>query len=1204
MKTNAQRHRFPLGSSTRTKGVTPAGIGMKKIVTLFILLLMVAFLPLNAISQQNAPHDDGLGLDTGPGDGTYTTDGLWEIESGDRIEHTGITILITDRLVINGGGVLNLTNVDLFIGKNTTNKPMIDVHSLGELNLVNCTVAPSRTDYTHTGGYAFRFNTGSSGSLVNCSISDVNTTIGQNNEGMVVESSSVEITDCNFNSSFTGITSRNSSPSITNCTFYDNDMGLAVKDTAFFPRMSVTGCTFRNNTVGIYVTGISIPTFDDNDIMNNAEGVRCENINYQGWYPTFRDCTVRENTQYGFNLSNSRCYITDSAITYSPVGLMADNCLSPINPIINGSSMGDCDVGILAKGSTATAVGLTVERCSVSLSAQNDSIFYLNDLIIPGGPNSDIGISLNSSLVYIEGSTIGPITETFSSVNSALTAKNTSIATPYDRFLNVTSSNFTFINTKTYPAMVAVDDISMVIEGGFHEIHTARKSGNNASWVTVRINATGHNKEILTNYSGRTEEPILLHYYRLENDGPNTSYGRYTFTAIYLDYENPHIIDVVDGLEIALTVNAPPEANDVELLPVSPLTEDDLTTSWTFDDRDEGDSQENMTLKWCRNDVTVPELDNLTAVNSSSTTKNEKWSFTLRVSDGGFWSELYTSGAVTIGNTPPRIDEIRDIEISQGDEIIIPFEVYDPDNDSLEIVLETDAAGAVLAENESAVIFKPPVSESGIFSFEIRVFDGTRRIDAAFNITVTEMISVGGVDFIISNDTGPVGGVNISVWDRANYTVLKYRTNESGVMKVPRIMEGINTFTVWKEGYWAMDYEIVIERGKTLIKEILLQPIPTTDFRFVIADTSGNPVSEVEVSLHLLSFDVPGLVIPPEANRTTWLENYQRNGDYSTDAGGSIEIPDLYVGEYLIIVEKEIYESYQGIVTVTESNETDMSLLLYREFEKNTGFVEGTVRSPSGKLLKGVSIEIEDTHKNSEVIKTDESGFFKIELSKGTYTIRVFLKGYKLYITEVIVPGKNLVLEIDLEELKTEEKDENLFEIRISIFLAVCTLILLWSLFFIIFNKPKKLKTAEEIIAEEEDKILMEKEKKDDEYRKKIYRIFTGEKPLEDLAELGEKIEKERKMKKEMAILDEIVKESKGRYVDKGADFVRSGYGAVFKEYVSGNEIEFEDDVAWGAVDESPDIDELDLEDDLLDDEGEAEDGEKKDAFGWADDGD
>jgi len=1205
MKTHAKRHISPpLISSTGTNGINPVGIGMRKMVTLFILFLMLAFLPLNAISEQNAPHDDGLGLDIGPGDGNYTTDGLWEIESGDRIEHTGITILITDRMVINGGGVLNLTNVVLLMGKNTANKPMIDVHALGELNLVNCTVAPSEGSYAYALGYAFRFNTGSRGSLINCSISDVNTTIGLNNEGLVVESSSVEISDCTFNSSFTGITSSNSSPSITNCTFHDNDIGLAVKNTPFFPRMSVTGCTFRNNTVGIYVTGISILMFDNNDIINNAEGIRCENIDFQGRYPTFSDCTVTGNSEYGFNLSNSRCYITDSTITHSPVGLMAWNCVNPTNPIINGSSVGDCDVGILADGSTVTAVGLTAERCSVSLSARNDSIFYLNDLIIPGGPDSDVGISMNSSITSIEDSTIGPVTETFSSEDSVLTAKNTSIATPYDLFLNVTTSNFTFLNTNTFTDRVVVDDISYVIEGGFHDIHTARKNGTNASWVTVKINGTGHNKEILTNYYGRTEEPILLHHRRLENQGPNTSYGIYIFTAVYLDYENSHVIDVTDGLDVELTVNAPPEADDVELLPSSPLTEDNLTTYWTFYDRDAEDLQVNMSLKWYRDDVLVPQFENITTINSSYTMKNERWFFTLKVSDGGFWSDLYTSAAVTIGNTPPRIDDISDIDIFQGENIIIPFEVYDPDNDSLEIVLETDAIGAVLAGNESAVIYKPPISESGLFSFNVRVFDGIQRVDAAFNVTVLGIISTGGVNFVISNETGPVGGVNVSVWDPVNYTVLKFKTNESGVVEISGRMEGINSFTVWKEGFWATDHEIVIERGKTITKEILLQPMPTTDFRFEVTDTSGNRISLVGVSLQLLSFDVTGLTIPPEANVTLWLEEYQRNGDYVTDTAGAIEIPDLYVGEYLVIVEKELYETYRGILTVTESNETEMGLLLYGEYEKKMGFIEGTVRSPSGKLLKGVEIEFEDRYKKSYNKTTDGSGYYKIELSKGTYTIRIIHKGYKLYLDEITIPNENPVMDINLERREEEKEDDKKFEIRISIILTVCIVILLWTLFFYILHKPKKLKTVDEIIAEEEDKILMEKEKKDNEYRKKIYQIFSGEKPLEDLAELGEKIEKERKMKKEMAILDEIVKKEKGRYRDKGTDFVRSGYGAVFKEYMSGNEIEFDDDVAWGGTDEVPDVDELDIEEDILDDVGADEGYGKKDAFGWADDGD
>ena len=248
--------------------------------------------------------------------------------------------------------------------------------------------------------------------------------------------------------------------------------------------------------------------------------------------------------------------------------------------------------------------------------------------------------------------------------------------------------------------------------------------------------------------------------------------------------------------------------------------------------------------------------------------------------------------------------------------------------------------------------------------------------------------------------------------------------------------------------------------------------------------------------------------------------------------------------------------------------------------------------------MRGIVIEfqLKDTPRTTE---TDENGFYEIELPRGVYDVRVIVKGYRTYIDEVVVlPNENLVQDIELETLESgSEEDENQFARGFSFFILVVIINLMIALYFVTFHKKKVIKSADEIIGEEDSKRKQEKETRDDVYRKKIYTPETLE-----LKEEEEKPLKEvEKQKKEMAILDKIIE--KGRYVDKGGDFVHTGYGAVFKEYMESDEIEFiDEDVEWGGGEGTPDESEDEgIDEDLFDEYGQRIRRDKDEAFDWAD---
>ncbi len=1200
MKTSKLSRSFPLTRFKEYEGLSHSRTGIRKSVSTFsILFILVSMISFSVSSELNPPEDDGTGTDLTPGDGIFTTEALWDIEDGDSVEYSNMKILTNGSLAVRGGATLNLTNVTLFMGTNVSAKPIIDVFNQGELNLINCTIAPAPTRFAYNGGYAFRWRPGSRGSVMGTKVYGVNTSYGVGLHGMLIQSSNLRIENSTFNSSQTGITIISCSPVIKYSNFHDNGIGLSILATS--TRMSVMDCNIYDNTIGVYAIGASNVLFELATIYDNVEGIQCLNTNFLARYPTFLDCTIRDNEKYGINITNSRLLVSNSQISNSGVALKAESCTGAVSPTINGSTIDGCDEVLSLNQSSAVITSSTFRTANTYISASNSSIFDISGLIIQGGGlGASNGFLMDGSRGDLESCSIGPLTNSIISDDSTFICKNTTIATPVEMFLDVETSDLTLLNTTTYPDKVNIDDASSVIEGGFHDIHIVKKNGANISWQTFEISSLTYTKEFTVDYDGFVRDVSLAHG-RIANDSVNSSYGKNTIRTTYYGRENIHEVFAVENTKIIeVRLNAAPEAESIVLVPSSPLTEDTLEANWTFSDRDEFDVEMNRTLTWFMNGNRQAELDNITMVAPSFTTKEQEWYFTLSVSDGEFWSDVYVSGKALVENTPPLLDDIEDIDIYQGDKLVIPVNVRDPDDDGLDVVLISDAQGAVLTHDDSRIVFSPTIHQVRTFHFELRVSDDTQWVNTTFNVTVQPRSTLGTVTFVAMGPSGPLTNVNISRGP------VHLTTNETGVVTFKSIYEGINNFGIWKKGYWAIDHEVMIEGGTTIIENITLLPMPSTEFSLIVQDSLNNFVTETNVTLKFLSFEVPGIIIPPAANASLWTAQYEGQGWYETGPAGTIEIPDLAAGKYLITLRKEGYDTYRTTLYINDTNTTVITIPLIKDIERKIGYVEGRVILPSGKQEGGVEIEfqVKDLFYST---KTDENGFYEIILPKGEYDVRVIEDGYRTYIDEIIVlPNENVVRDIELETLETGVDDDgSRFEVGLVVFILTGIVNLLIALYFITFHKKKVIKSADEIIAAEEESRRFAKEKRDNEYRKKIYSFLDKEKPLESLAKLGAELEKQ---KKEMAILDEIIE--KGRYVDEAEDFVHTGYGAVFKEYLESSDIEFIDDaVEWGWGEGTPDEKEdeefeLGIDEDMFDEYGQrishVEEKDEDEAFNWA----
>ncbi|MHA2335596.1 MAG: hypothetical protein ACXAEU_26430, partial [Candidatus Hodarchaeales archaeon] len=108
---------------------------------------------------------------------------------------------------------------------------------------------------------------------------------------------------------------------------------------------------------------------------------------------------------------------------------------------------------------------------------------------------------------------------------------------------------------------------------------------------------------------------------------------------------------------VVTIINSKPTVSDLTLT-FNPYNITDLLISWSFEDNDTGDNQDDYYLRWYKDGENQSHLDNKTIVEATNTTKGEVWNYTLQVYDGESWSIVYNSTSTTILNTAPTVSEI------------------------------------------------------------------------------------------------------------------------------------------------------------------------------------------------------------------------------------------------------------------------------------------------------------------------------------------------------------------------------------------------------------------------------------------------------------------------------------------------------------------------------------------------------------------
>ena len=113
-------------------------------------------------------------------------------------------------------------------------------------------------------------------------------------------------------------------------------------------------------------------------------------------------------------------------------------------------------------------------------------------------------------------------------------------------------------------------------------------------------------------------------------------------------------------------------------------TNSNLTASWTFNDVDAGQVEDNNEIQWFKGASYMPIHDGLNPLPNSATNKGDEWSFKVRVSDGLLWSEWISSNAVIIANSKPRLSNIQisgNEDPNSSQDLVVTWDFVDDDND-------------------------------------------------------------------------------------------------------------------------------------------------------------------------------------------------------------------------------------------------------------------------------------------------------------------------------------------------------------------------------------------------------------------------------------------------------------------------------------------------------------------------------------------
>ncbi|MBI2128671.1 PQQ-binding-like beta-propeller repeat protein [Candidatus Woesearchaeota archaeon] len=187
-----------------------------------------------------------------------------------------------------------------------------------------------------------------------------------------------------------------------------------------------------------------------------------------------------------------------------------------------------------------------------------------------------------------------------------------------------------------------------------------------------------------------------------------------------------------NGIIYAFGSNRAPTATNIILNSTDPQNRTNGTLSgfWTFSEQDYNDTQQLNETTWYNNSVEVTQFRNITSIGRNAT-KNQNWTFSVRVYDGEDWSNWSNSSTITIQNTAPT-QSTPIINSSMGlnktNETLYCFNqsTADIDGDAISNKIRwLNNSAAIIALENLTSISHGNTTKNENWTCEITPFDGT-----------------------------------------------------------------------------------------------------------------------------------------------------------------------------------------------------------------------------------------------------------------------------------------------------------------------------------------------------------------------------------------------------------------------------------------------------------------------------------------------
>ncbi len=187
---------------------------------------------------------------------------------------------------------------------------------------------------------------------------------------------------------------------------------------------------------------------------------------------------------------------------------------------------------------------------------------------------------------------------------------------------------------------------------------------------------------------------------------------------------------------LTIGYNNKPSAKNITINPVTPGTNDDLVGNYTYFDPD-GDPENGTEIRWFKNDVLQPELNDTLIVPAALTTKGEVWHFTVRASDGEEYGVTQESPHVLIQNSLPTIDsftpENTTLMTNETESIQFTHTSTDPDNDTLTYTWLLNQTEQSTEQNWT---YTTDYNSAGTHNITLAIYDGQQTTVQEWTVTV------------------------------------------------------------------------------------------------------------------------------------------------------------------------------------------------------------------------------------------------------------------------------------------------------------------------------------------------------------------------------------------------------------------------------------------------------------------------------------